>query len=241
MAARSQLKMGQNNMTSSRRRFVIRSQGIARSNFVNAATRLFTLLIVCLTLSVNLRYAAAEMLSYDNGRLGDTQDRGMFAAVRFTNPYPDDALTVEDIQVYGNRQTSGNITLYLWKAVDGKPGDVLATLTGEALGRSGWYSFDFSSFDIQVAPGSDIFGGFYEGRGRRWADASYDSNATTTGRSWYKTGNAWKQGEPGPHTNGDLMVRLDCTHSSAVPEPGAFALLATGAAGCVCTMRRRSR
>jgi hypothetical protein len=214
--------------------------------------RFLALFAVCGVLFADLPCARAELLSYDNGVCGSVLDYGMNAAVKFTNESADHKMKIESVSVFGNRQTTGDLDLYLWsEGVGGVPGGVLASLSGEYLKVKGWQVFDFSSFGIEIEPGASVFAGFHEAKNDpndidpnindEGANAPYDTDTTTPNHNWFQIGtNAWQPGSPVLTTSvGHLMVRLGSSQGTQVPEAGMLALAAMGVAGCAVMVWRR--
>jgi hypothetical protein len=204
--------------------------------------RLSAMLIAGVALFGNLPRANADLLQYAGNTFGSSQDYGMYAAVRFTNPYSSNSMQVDSLWVYGNRQTTGDLDLYLWADAGDGPGTILATLSGEYLLIKGWQKFTLST-PIEIDPGASVFGGLHEAANTSddWgANAPYDADGATVGRNYHKLTDdtVWTYGSPGG--SGDLMVRLGYSQGEfATPEPGTLALLASVAAGCLLVPRRR--
>ena len=195
--------------------------GIRHDDSRIRVTRFLALFAVCGVLFASLPCAHADLLSYDNGVCGSVLDYGMNVAVKFTNESTDHKMKIESVRVYGNRQTTGDLDLYLWsEGVGDAPGGILASLPGEYLKVKGWQAFDFTSFGIEIAPGASIFAGFHEAKNDpddidpnindEGANAPYDTDTTTsTNHNWFQIGaNAWQPGSPVLTTPvGHLMVR----------------------------------
>jgi len=167
---------------------------------------------------------------YDSGTLGSSWSGLWGGAVRFTNP-ESYTITVTKLTIRGHSSIAGSLDVYLWESDNGAPGSELASLTNQSLGST-WTSYDFSGSTITVGAGGDIFGGFRCGT----ADMPYDSDATTTNRSWYKfsSSSSWTQGEFGSGSDYDLMVRMEY-----IPEPTMLLLLPLG--GLMVLRSRRKR